>query len=72
VIEVVLGLVVVGFLAVLVFGLVTRRIAWRQQACCAPADPAHDLRMRDTTTPDKSPVNPTTTSTTSPSRRAEP
>ena len=35
-IEVVLGLVVVGFLAVLVFGLATRRIAWRQQACCAP------------------------------------
>ncbi len=63
-IEVVLGLVVLGFLAVLVFGLATRRIAWRQQACCAPADPADDLRMRDT--------DLTTTSTTSPPRRAEP
>ncbi len=66
-IEALIGLVVVGFLAVLVVGLATRRIAWRQQACCAPADPADDLRMRDTATTD-----PTTTSTTSPSRRAEP
>ena len=41
-----LGLVVAGFLATLVFGLVTGRIAWRQQACCCPADPANDARMR--------------------------
>ncbi len=66
-IEVVLGLIVIGFLAVLVFGLGTRRIGWRQQACCAPADPADDLRMRDTT-PHDSTTDPTTTS---PSRSAE-
>jgi hypothetical protein len=66
VIEVVIGLAVVAFIGVLAFGLATRRIAWRQQACCAPADPADDLRMRDSTT------DPTTTSTPSPSRRAEP
>jgi hypothetical protein len=66
--EIVLGLVVLGFLAVLVFGLATRRIAWRQQACCAPADPADDLRMRDTTSADST-TDPTTTS---PSRSTEP
>ncbi len=38
------GTVVVGFLAVLVFGLLTGRIDWRQQGCCA-ADPAKDARM---------------------------
>jgi len=46
VIQVVLGLVVAGFLVTLIFGLVTGRIAWRQQACCCPADPAKDARMR--------------------------
>jgi hypothetical protein len=71
VIEIVLGLVVLGFIAVLAFGLATRRIAWRQEACCAPADPAHDLRMRDTKS-DTTTTDPTTTSTASPSRRAEP
>ena len=71
-IQAVLGLVIVGFLAALVFGLATRRIDFRQQACCAPADPADDLRMRDTVTPDKSPTDPTTTSTTNRSGRAEP
>ena len=40
------GLVVVGFLVTLIFGLVTGRIAWRQQGCCCPADPAKDARMR--------------------------
>lgn len=45
-IEVLVGLVAAGFLATLVFGLVTGRIAWRQQACCCPADPARDARMR--------------------------
>ncbi len=45
-VEVLIGVVVVAFVATLVVGLATRRIAWRQQGCC-PADPAHDLRMRD-------------------------
>ena len=45
-IQVVLGLVVAGFLVTLIFGLVTGRIAWRQEACCCPADPAKDARMR--------------------------
>ena len=39
-----LGAVLVGFLAVLIFGLVTGRIDWRQQGCC-DADPAKDARM---------------------------
>lgn len=48
-----IGVVLAGFLATLVFGLATKRIAWRQQGCC-PADPELDLRMRDPgrTTPD--------------------
>jgi hypothetical protein len=46
-IETAIGLVVAGFLATLGFGLVTGRIAWRQQGCCCPADPADDARMRD-------------------------
>lgn len=58
---IVLGVLAIGFLAVLLFGLVTGRIDWRQQGCCAPADPADDLRMRD----------PETTSTSS-TRRREP
>ena len=45
-IQVMLGLVVAGFLVTLIFGLVTGRIAWRQEACCCPADPAKDARMR--------------------------
>ena len=45
-IQALLGLAVAGFLATLIFGLVTGRIAWRQQACCCPADPAKDARMR--------------------------
>lgn len=49
-----IGVVVVGFLAVLLFGLATGRIDWRQQGCCAPADPADDLRMRDPETTPKS------------------
>lgn len=40
-----LGAVIVGFLAVLLVGLVTGRIAWRQESCCAP-DPSRDGRMR--------------------------
>ena len=63
-IEVVLGLVVIGFLVALTYGLLTRRIAWRQQACCPPADPADDLRMRDTT--------PTDTTSSTAQRRAAP
>lgn len=58
---IVLGALAIGFLAVLLFGLVTGRIDWRQQGCCAPADPADDLRMQD----------PETTSTSS-TRRREP
>jgi hypothetical protein len=46
VIAALVGLVVGAFLATLVFGLVTGRIAWRQQGCCCPADPAQDARMR--------------------------
>jgi hypothetical protein len=38
------GVVVAGFLAVLLFGLLTGRIEWRQQACCQ-ADPDKDGRM---------------------------
>lgn len=45
-IQLLVGLVVAGFLAVLAFGLLTGRIAWRQQGCCCPADPALDPRMR--------------------------
>ena len=44
-IQALVGLVVAGFLATLIFGLVTGRIAWHQQACCCPADPAKDARM---------------------------
>ena len=58
----VVGGIVVAFLAVLVFGLVTGRIDWRQQGCC-PADPDDDLRMR-------SHEAPTTGTTTT--RRREP
>jgi hypothetical protein len=46
VIQALVGLVVAGFLTTLILGLVTGRIAWRQQACCCPADPAEDARMR--------------------------
>ena len=45
-IQALVGLVVASFLATLVFGLVTGRIAWRQEACCCPADPSKDARMR--------------------------
>ncbi len=45
------GLVVAGFLVTLAFGLVTGRIAWRQRGCCAPADPAQDVRMRSVDDP---------------------
>lgn len=58
----VVGGIVVAFLAVLVFGLLTGRIDWRQQGCC-PADPDDDLRMRSGETP--------TTGTTT-TRRREP
>lgn len=44
---IVIGVVAAGFLAALLFGLFTGRIAWRQQGCCCPADPATDTRMRD-------------------------
>ena len=40
-----IGIVVAGFLAVLLFGLVTRRIDWRAEGCCAPSV-ERDLRMR--------------------------
>jgi hypothetical protein len=46
VIQALVGLVVAWFLVTLIFGLVTGRIAWRQEACCCPADPAKDARMR--------------------------
>lgn len=47
VVQAVVGLVVGGFLVVLAFGLLTGRIDWRQQGCCA-ADPDDDMRMRTT------------------------
>jgi hypothetical protein len=50
VIATVVGGIVLGFLAVLLFGLATGRIDWRQQGCC-PADPDDDLRMRTDETP---------------------
>ena len=43
-IAVLLGAVIVVFLGVLIFGLATGRIDWRQQGCC-DADPAKDARM---------------------------
>jgi hypothetical protein len=52
--QIVLGLVLGGFVVTLVFGLATGRVAWRQQGCC-PADPAKDLRMRD---PEPGPPTP--------------
>lgn len=44
-VQVVLGVVLAGFLVALGLGLATGRIPWRQDGCC-PADPARDLRMR--------------------------
>lgn len=43
--EIVLGVVAVGFLVLLVIGAVTGRV--RINSCCAVADPRRDLRMRD-------------------------
>jgi hypothetical protein len=63
VIATVVGGIVLGFLAVLLFGLATGRIDWRQQGCC-PADPDDDLRMRTDGTP--------STGTTTTTRRREP
>jgi len=48
-IQALIGVVLTGFVVVLVFGLVTGRIEWRQQGCC-PADPDDDLRMRTSDT----------------------
>jgi hypothetical protein len=48
---VVIGALTIAFIAVLLFGLVTGRIAWRQTGCCAlPAE--RDWRMRDAMQPD--------------------
>jgi hypothetical protein len=44
VVQVLVGLVVGGFLVTLVVGLATGRIAWRQEGCCT-GDPARDSRM---------------------------
>ena len=63
-IQALLGVVLAGFLITLVFGLVTGRIAWRQQGCC-PADSDDDLRMRTSGTPS------TTTGTTGTTRRRD-
>jgi hypothetical protein len=52
-IQALIGVVLAAFLATLVFGLVTGRIAWRQRGCC-PADPDDDLRMRTSDTPSTS------------------
>ncbi len=40
------GIATLVFLALLVFGLVTRRIEWRQQGCCSVGDPESDARVR--------------------------
>lgn len=61
----VVGGIVLAFLAVLLFGLATGRVDWRQQGCC-PADPDDDLRMRT----DQAPSTSTTPSSTT--RRREP
>lgn len=54
-IQALVGLAVIGFLLTLVYGLITGRVAWRQQGCC-PADPAQDARMRtDEMTPSTTP-----------------
>ena len=42
---IVIGVAAAVFLGVLLFGLATGRIDWRQQGCCA-ADPDRDARMR--------------------------
>ena len=59
-VQVLIGVLLAGFVATVGFGLATGRIAWRQQGCC-PADPARDLRMRDTAGPPNSaaPHHPT-------------
>jgi hypothetical protein len=64
--ELLIGGVVVAFIGVLAFGLLTRRIAWRQEACCAPADPARDLRTRDSSPTDSITTDPTTTTSRRP------
>lgn len=43
--EIVLGILAVGFVVLLAFGAVTGRV--RMNSCCAVADPRRDLRMRD-------------------------
>lgn len=47
VVQFLVGVLVSGFLVILVIGLATRRIAWRQESCCAPSDPRRDTRMAD-------------------------
>lgn len=42
---IVLGVLAVGFVALLAFGAVTGRV--RLKSCCAVADPRRDLRMRE-------------------------
>lgn len=50
----VIGALTLAFVAVLVFGLLTGRISWRQQGCCAP--PAErDLRLREPAAPPADP-----------------
>lgn len=44
---IILGILAAVFIAVLLFALVTGRIDWRQQGCCAVSDPARDARLRD-------------------------
>jgi hypothetical protein len=44
-VEIAVGVALISFLSVLVFGLVTGRIPWRANGCCCPADPAQDRRM---------------------------
>jgi len=44
-VEIAVGVALISFLSVLVFGLVTGRVPWRVSGCCCPADPAKDRRM---------------------------
>jgi hypothetical protein len=63
-----MGVVVVAFPVVVLFGLVTGRIDWRQQSCCQ-GDPTKDARMR---VPDDRHVQPAVSPTDPSTRRQQP
>lgn len=51
------GIAAAGVIVAVVVGLATGRMDWRAQGCCAPADPAKDLRMRDVIDTETAPRN---------------